>query len=86
MTASSGPATVETHVVRMGTSVAEAASLSDILLRCPADVVERVHDQLWLRTVLIEQRRRTALAERAAFDARADRLLELLDPPEEAGP
>jgi len=38
-------------------------------------------EQLWLRTVLVEQRRRTVMAERTAFDAQADRLLAALDPP-----
>ena len=38
-------------------------------------------EQLWLRTVLVEQRRRTVTGERTAFDAQADRLLAALDPP-----
>lgn len=75
--------TEQAYAVRMGMSVAEGEVLSDLLLRCPEDVAERVHDQLWLRTVLVEQRRRATIAERPAFDARADRILELLDPPEE---
>jgi hypothetical protein len=61
--------------VRMGMSVAEGAELADELLTLPADAAQRVHDQLWLRTVLVEQRRRTRIAERAGFDARADRVL-----------
>lgn len=41
---------------------------------------ERLRDQLWLHTVLWEGRKRTAVAERDAFDERADRILEALDP------
>ena len=70
------------YAVRMGMSVVDAEALSDILLRCPDDVSERVLDQLWLRSVFVEQRRRTAITERDTFEARADRLLEMLDPPE----
>jgi hypothetical protein len=43
-------------------------------------------EQLWLRTVFVEQRRRTVMAERAAFDAQADRLLAALDPPPACAP
>lgn len=50
--------------------------------RLPDDVAHHVMDQLWLRTVLIEQRRRVPIVERAAFDERADRLLAALDPAE----
>jgi hypothetical protein len=42
---------------------------------------EALCEQLWLRTVLVEQRRRTVMAERVAFDLQADRLLAALDPP-----
>ncbi len=34
--------------------------------------------KLWLRSALIEQWRRTRLSERAAFEARADRILSAL--------
>lgn len=68
--------------VRMGLSVAHSEVLADILLRCPADVTDAVLDQLWLRSVLVEQRRRTNIAERDTFDMRADRILAQLDPQE----
>ena len=71
-----------TYAVRMGMSAPDAEALSDILLRCPDDVAERVQDQLWLRSVLVEQRRRARIDERGRFDIRADRILALLDPPE----
>jgi hypothetical protein len=41
----------------------------------PTTQAKRVREALWLRTVLLEQRRRTALDERAAFDRRATRAL-----------
>lgn len=71
--------------VRMGMTVPEGERLSAILLRLKGDlqpVADRIHEQLWLRCVLIEQRRRVHVAERASFDQRADQLLELLDPQE----
>lgn len=75
--------TATRHVaVRMDMPVADGEWLDDNLRRMPADVRYRVLDQLWLRTILIEQRRRTRLAERRAFARRADRMLELLDPQE----
>lgn len=70
--------------VRMGMGAAEAEPLAEILLRCPADVAGQVHDQLWLRAVLVLQRRRVTHAERATYDARADRILAQLDPAEDA--
>lgn len=42
--------------------------------------VQRLLDQLWLRSVLIEQWRRTGLSERGEFHRRADRILGALDP------
>lgn len=75
------PAAVEI-AVRMGMSVRHGEVLADLLLRTPADVTERVMDQLWLRTVLIAQRRHVRSAEREEYDARADRLLAALDPNE----
>lgn len=66
--------------VRMWMPERDAAALADLSFRLPADVVDRLSDQLWLRTVLVEQRRRTMLSERAAFDRRADAILEALDP------
>jgi hypothetical protein len=71
------------YQVRMGMSVAEGEALADIVLRCPEDVAARVADQLWLRTVLIEQQRRMLLDERGRFAVRADRILAALDPQEE---
>lgn len=72
------------YAVRMGMSVAESAALSDLLLRLPDDVVEVVLDQLWLRSIFSEQLRRTGLSERDGFTARAERILERLDPQEKA--
>jgi hypothetical protein len=71
-----------TFQVRMGLSVRDSAVLADLLLRCPEDVRLAVMDQFWLRTVLIEQRRRMRVTERDDFDARADRILAQLDPQE----
>lgn len=71
-----------TYAVRMGMSVAEGESLSELMPRLPVDVRDRVLDQIWLRSVLVEQRRRTTIAERDTFDARADAILEELDPDE----
>lgn len=71
-----------TVAVRMGMGVREGELLADLLPRCPQDVRGQVHEQLWLRAVFTEQRRRTNVAERPAFDARADRILAQLDPQE----
>lgn len=61
-------------------TIGEGERLRGVLHRdADARVAERLCDQLWLRSVLIEQRRRTIIAEREKFDARADRLLALLD-------
>lgn len=63
----------------MGLSQAE--KLADQLTAAPASAgVQLLVDQLWLRSVMIEQWRRTRLAERDEFEARADRLLAALDP------
>jgi hypothetical protein len=40
----------------------------------------RLLDQLWLRTVMVEEWRRTHRVERETFEASADRLLAALDP------
>jgi hypothetical protein len=62
-------------------SVADAQILADSLSSQTAPSVEqRILDQLWLRTVLIEQWRRTRIVERRAFQERADRALSVLDP------
>jgi hypothetical protein len=73
---------VRTYVIRMNPSAVEAEAMSELMPRLPADVRERVLDQIWLRAVFVEQRRRTNIAERPALEARADRLLEALDPGE----
>jgi hypothetical protein len=63
-------------------SVADAQALADLLsAQTPARSEQRLLDQLWLRTVLIEQHRRIRRTERIGFRIRADRLLEALDPP-----
>lgn len=69
------------YTVRMGMGAAESQELADLLPRCPEDVEARLHDQFWLRSVFIEQQRRTRIAERSRFCARADRILAALDPP-----
>ena len=69
--------------VRLLMSVADADALAAQLVEVPRTLwVRRTLDQLWLRSVLIEQWRRTRLAERAAFELRANRILTALDPPE----
>jgi hypothetical protein len=63
-------------------SVADAQALADLLsARISSRSEQRLLDQLWLRTVLIEQHRRVRCIERIDFGLRADRLLEALDPP-----
>jgi hypothetical protein len=67
--------------VRLLMPLADASALADVLSSHEGDPGEqRILDQLWLRTVLIEQQRRVRHVERADFGARADRLLEALDP------
>lgn len=68
--------------VRMTLPVDQAEWFARNSRRLPRDVIDRVRDQLWMRAVLTEQRRRTNVGERAAFDVRADRLLAALDPQE----
>ena len=68
--------------VRLRMSIHDADQLAASLVEVPRTAwVRSILDQLWLRSVLIEQWRRTNLAERPAFEARADRLLASLDPP-----
>lgn len=38
-------------------------------------LVAALHDLLWLRAILLEQLRRTPVAERSRFERRADRIL-----------
>lgn len=71
----------QTPRVRLSMSLVEAQAVADLLsLQCVASDGQRLLDQLWLRTVLIEQWRRTRVAERRAFQERADRTLRALDP------
>jgi hypothetical protein len=66
--------------VRFVMSVADAELLANSLsLQTVASVEQRILDQLWLRTVLIEQWRRTRIVERRVFEERADRALSALD-------
>ena len=67
--------------VRMGMTGADALLLRGWLARQDRShpAVGRVRGQLWLLGVLVEQRAKTAIAERAAFTERADRMLEALD-------
>lgn len=73
----------ETLLVRMDLPMDVAERFADVLPRVDAELRDRIHDQLWLRSVFIEQRRRTPRAERDGFNERADRILEALDPGEE---
>lgn len=67
--------------VRLLMPLAEASALADALLSHTDDRdKQRVLDQLWLRTTLIEQSRRVRTTEREAFRERADRMLSALDP------
>lgn len=59
----------------------DARAVGEQLLVLRGTVREsRILDQLWLRTVMVEEWRRTHRAEREAFEACADRLLAALDP------
>lgn len=77
-----GAVATRVYVVRMGMAAEAAAEMANVLMRCPEDVRQRGLDQLWLHSVFVEQRRRTNTVERQRFDARADRILEALDPQE----
>lgn len=67
--------------MRLLMSLSDARALADVLSSSLDDPSEqRILDQLWLRTALIEQWRRTRIAERRAFQERADRTLSALDP------
>lgn len=67
-------------VVRIGLLATEGEELSELLLEWQPDVQEQVCLQLWLLTVLTCQRRHVPNAERSAYDAKANRILEMLDP------
>jgi hypothetical protein len=60
--------------------LASAEALADLLEGDASADAERLLDQLWLRSALIEQWRRTRISERRAFEVRADRILAALDP------
>lgn len=80
MSTEAGPP-LDIPLVRMGMGCEDAAQLSDALLTIRGTEAERrLLDQLWLRTVLLEQRKRVLLTERATFDRRGDRALAALDP------
>ena len=71
---------VATPTVRIAMTSATATAMAGRLLDVSTAVSEQLSRQLWLRTVLIEQRRRTHRAERDAFDRQADEILQQLDP------
>lgn len=69
--------------VRMSTGLAGAEWFAQNSNRLPDDVRQRIQDQLWLRAVLFQQRKRVDLAERDTYDRRADSILAVLDPAEQ---
>lgn len=66
--------------VRMGMGAAEAEIIAALYDSVPVAVFDQVMDQLWLRSVFVEQRKRTNVSERVEFDRRANRILEQIDP------
>jgi hypothetical protein len=71
----------QTPKVRLSMTLVDAQALAELLtLQRAGPGRQRILDQLWLRTALIEQWRRTRVAERSAFQERADRTLSALDP------
>jgi hypothetical protein len=61
-------------------SVVDGERIADLLsAQIPFEHEQRLLDQLWLRTTLLEQWRRTRIAQRKAFQERADRTLSALD-------
>jgi hypothetical protein len=67
-------------LIRFGMSSTDGLRLGEYLLSIRGTTEERRNlDQLWLRSVLIEQWRRTPLVERGRFEVRADRILRALD-------
>jgi hypothetical protein len=65
--------------VRLQMSIAEAERLRDLLIAVRGSRQHALlHDALWLRTLLIEQRRQVPIAEWDAYTRRADALLRRL--------
>jgi hypothetical protein len=65
--------TETTPQIQLSMSLEEARRLSGVLLEVRGSERQAMlHEALWLRTVLIEQWRRTPIAERARFERRAD--------------
>lgn len=70
-------------VVRLDMSMAAAAEAESHLTGRPrSPLVDRLLDQLWLASLMREQRRKVRIAERPAFTERCDSILAALDPPE----
>jgi hypothetical protein len=66
--------------VRLFMPIEAAEALAGLLAMAPRTPdVQRLLDQLWLRTALIEQWRRMRIVERPAFVEQADRVLAALD-------
>jgi hypothetical protein len=62
-------------------SIAEGGMLADVLAASGGDADGcRLLDQLWLRTILIDQMRRVRRNERTEYRGRAERILAMLDP------
>ncbi|MDQ3933691.1 MAG: hypothetical protein M3340_03570 [Actinomycetota bacterium] len=62
--------------MRLDMTIDEAEQLRDRLIDSRGSLRHSLlHDALWLRTVLVEQRRRVPLAERDAYTRRADAIL-----------
>ena len=62
--------------MRLDMTLGDAGQLRDGLIACRGSRQHAVlQDALWLRTVLIEQRRRVPTAERGAYTRRADGVL-----------
>jgi hypothetical protein len=72
--------TVEHPRVRLFLPIETAEQLeTQLVLTARTPEIQRLLDQLWLRTALIEQWRRMRLSERPDFIERADRVLAALD-------
>jgi hypothetical protein len=67
--------------VRLLMSDADAQALANLLSsQTGTEVEQRILDQLWLRTALIEQWRRARILDRPDFELRANHILSALDP------